>query len=83
MFGLASKVDKGKSKPKTEESIAKRVKLKNNWIAEIEKEEKTWTMNCLITTLVNIKIQVIYRKYYARHKIKKWRSSIFNQRNIR
>ena len=40
-FYCASKVDKGKSKPKTEESIAKRVKLKNNWIAEIEKEEKT------------------------------------------
>ena len=37
---LASKVDKGKSEPKTEESIAERVKLKNNRIAEIKKEEK-------------------------------------------
>ena len=39
-FQLASKVDKGKSKPKTEESIAKRVELKNEKIAEIKKEEK-------------------------------------------
>ena len=37
-FQLASKVDKGKSKPKNEESIAKRVKLKNEKIAEIKKE---------------------------------------------
>ena len=37
---LASKVDKGKSEPKTEESIAERVKLKNKKIAEIKKEEK-------------------------------------------
>ena len=34
-FHHASKVDKGKSEPKTEESIAERVKLKNNKIAEI------------------------------------------------
>ena len=34
-FYHASKVDKGKSEPKTEESIAERVKLKNNKIAEI------------------------------------------------
>ena len=39
-FHHASKVDKGKSKPKTEESIAERVKLKNNRTAEIKKEEK-------------------------------------------
>ena len=31
---------KKKSKPKIEESIAERVKLKNNKIAEIKKEEK-------------------------------------------
>ena len=34
-FHHVSKVDKGKSEPKTEESIAERVKLKNNKIAEI------------------------------------------------
>ena len=39
-FQLASKVDKGKSEPNTEESIAERVKLKNERIAEIKKEEK-------------------------------------------
>ena len=40
-FHRASKVDKGKSKPKTEESNAKMVKSKNEKIAEIKKEEKT------------------------------------------
>ena len=40
LFHRASKVDKGKSEPRTEESIAERVKLKNNRIAEIKKEEK-------------------------------------------
>ena len=39
-FHHPSKVDKEKSEPKTEESIAERVKLKNNRIAEIKKEEK-------------------------------------------
>ena len=39
-FHRASKVDKGKSKPKTEESNAKMVKSKNEKIAEIKKEEK-------------------------------------------
>ena len=37
---LASKADKKDSEPKTEESISERVKLKNNKIAEIKKEEK-------------------------------------------
>ena len=39
-FQLASKVDKGKSEPKLEKSIAGRVKSKNEQIAEIKKEEK-------------------------------------------
>ena len=39
-FHRASNVDKGKSEPKTEKSIAERVKLKNNRICEIKKEEK-------------------------------------------
>ena len=38
-FHCASKVDKGKSKPKIEESIAERVKLKNEKIAEIKNNE--------------------------------------------
>ena len=37
---FASKVDKGKSEPKPEESIAKRVKLRREKINEIEEEEK-------------------------------------------
>ena len=38
-FQLASKVDKGKSESKLEKNIAERVKLKNEKIAETEKEE--------------------------------------------
>ena len=40
IFQLASKVEKGKSEPKTKESIAERVKLKTEKIAEIKKKEK-------------------------------------------
>ena len=40
LFHRASKVDKRKSKPKIEESIAVRVKLKNERTAEIKEEEK-------------------------------------------
>ena len=39
-FQLTSKVDQGKSETKLEKSIAERVKLKNEKIAEIKKEEK-------------------------------------------
>ena len=39
-FARASKVDKGKSESKLEESIGKRVKLRRERIAEIEGEEK-------------------------------------------
>ena len=39
-FHIASKVDKGKSEPKLEESIAKRVRLRREKIAEIKDEEK-------------------------------------------
>ena len=41
-FQLTSKVDKKKWKLKTEESIAKRVKLKNEKIAETKEEEKKY-----------------------------------------
>ena len=40
VFALASKIDKGKSEPKPEESIAKRVRLRREKITEIEKEEQ-------------------------------------------
>ena len=39
-FSFASEVDKGKSEPTPEESIAKRVKLRRETIPKIEKEEK-------------------------------------------
>ena len=38
-FSIASKVDKGKSEPKPEESIADRIKLRRGKIAEIEEEK--------------------------------------------
>ena len=44
-FQLASKVDKGKSESKLEKNIAERVKLKNEKIAETEKEEKNINNN--------------------------------------
>ena len=46
-FQLASKVDKGKSELKFEKSIAGRVKLKSEKIAEIKKEEKNIKNNLL------------------------------------
>ena len=39
-FAHASKVDKGKSEPKPEESIARRIKLRRERVAEIEAEKK-------------------------------------------
>ena len=67
---LASKVDKGKSEPKTEESIAERVKLKNNKIAEIKKEEKNinnWSLKHYFT---NYQSPSDMYKTYARQKVK-------------
>ena len=40
IFPLASKVDKGKSEPKPDESIAKRVVLRRGKVAKIKREEK-------------------------------------------
>ena len=42
-------------------------------IAEIKKEEKTLTMNCLKNTLLIIKAQAICTKNYARQKVKEMR----------
>ena len=39
-FQLASKVDKGKSEPKSEESIAERTILRKGMVAEIDREKK-------------------------------------------
>ena len=71
-FQHASKVDKiRKSEPKTEESIAEKVKLKNEKIAEIKKEEKNVNYLLFKYYFSNIKIQVICIKNYARQKVKK------------
>ena len=40
IFQLASKVDRGKPEPKTEESIAERTKLRREGIAEIKRKEE-------------------------------------------
>ena len=53
-FHRASKIDKGKSEPEIEESIAERVKLKNNRIAEIKKEEKN---------IINLLFKHYFTKY--------------------
>ena len=55
MFQLASKVDKQKSKPKTEESIAERTKLRKERIAGIKKEEKN-------------KYNELFKKYFTDYK---------------
>ena len=40
VFSVASRVDKGTSEPKSEESIAKRVVLRRGMVAKIKREEK-------------------------------------------
>ena len=55
IFQYPSKVDKGKSKPKPKESIAERVKLKNERIAKIKKEEKTISNE-------------LFKKYFANYQ---------------
>ena len=54
-FQYASKVDKGKSKPNPKESIAERVKLKNDMIAKIKKEAKTISNE-------------LFKKYFANYQ---------------
>ena len=54
-FQYASKVDKGKWKPKPKESIAERLKLKNETIAKIKKEEKTISNG-------------LFKKYFANYQ---------------
>ena len=50
---LASKVDQGKSKSKTEESIAERTILSKEMVAKIEKEEKNISNNLLKSYFTN------------------------------
>ena len=70
-FSVHQKLIKKISEPKIEESIAERVKLKNNRIAEIKKIRKKHTMNCLKNTLLIIKAQVTCTKNYVIQKVKK------------
>ena len=70
-FPFPSKVDKGKSEPKSEKSIGKRVHLRREKIAEIEEEKNI--MNCLKNTLLIIEAQVTCTKNYTRWKVKKMR----------
>ena len=65
---IASKVDNGKSEPKPEESIVKRVKLRRQRLNTIEEKEKT-TINCLVITLT-IQAQAIYSVVSAMQEVK-------------
>ena len=80
-FYCASKIDKEKSEPKIEESITERVKLKNNRVAEIKKEENNKLFNYYFSRYQNP--SDMYKKLRETKDKKKWRSSIFNQINIR
>ena len=55
-FSIASKVDKGKSEPKPEKSIAKRVKLRREKITEIEEEEKNISNELFKIYFINYQI---------------------------
>ena len=70
-FHRASNIDQGKPEPKVEESIAERVKLKNNRIAEIKKEEKNIKKFLFKHYFTNYQNQSDFIKYYARQKVKK------------
>ena len=72
-FSFASEVDKGKSEPTPEESIAKRVKLRREKITKIEKEEKNINNVWLKNISLFIKVQVICTKNYARQKVQEMR----------
>ena len=72
IFALASKVDKGKSEPKPEESIAKRVRLRREKITEIEKEEKNINNKLFKEYFTNYQSPSdVHKKKYARQKVKK------------
>ena len=74
IFSAAPYADKGKSEPKTEESIAERVKLRRKRITETEVEKKTrYVRYGLKTILLIIKIQVICTKNFARQKVQEMR----------
>ena len=71
-FQLASNVDKGKSKQKTEESIPERVKLKNEKIAEIKKEKKN--INSLLFNYYFADYQNPSNMYKKLHETKRKRN---------
>ena len=71
-FSIASKVDKGKSELKLEESIAKRVKLRREKIAEIEKEEKNINNELFKQYFTNYQSDM-YKKLRETEKVKEMR----------
>ena len=81
-LSVGSEVDKGKSEPKddqrkqepkTEESIAKKTELGRKELLKLKEKKKTYIIQHFSTTLINIKIQVICIKNYARQKVQKMR----------
>ena len=72
MFVFASKVDKGKSEPKPEEGNAKRVHLRREKIAEIEKEEKNINNELFKQYFTNYQSDM-YKKLRETEKVKEMR----------
>ena len=74
-FYCASKIDKEKSEPKIEESITERVKLKNNRVAEIKKEENNKLFNYYFSRYQNPSDMY---KNYVRERIKKNEDQVYS-----
>ena len=74
-FYCASKIDKEKSEPKIEESITERVKLKNNRVAEIKKEENNKLFNYYFSRYQNPSDMY---KNYVRQRIKKNEDQVYS-----
>ena len=68
-FACSSKIDKGKSDSKSEESIAKRVRLRREKITEIKEEERNINNELFKKYFTDYHVQVICTKTSARQKV--------------
>ena len=68
-FACASKIDKGKSDSKSEESIAKRVRLRREKITAIKEEERNINNELFKKYFTDYHVQVICTKTSARQKV--------------
>ena len=69
IFLVTSKVDKGKSEPKPEENIAKRVVLRRGKVAKIKREEKNINNKLFKDYFTIYQIPIHMYKNYARQKV--------------